>query len=306
MEETILQTEFDSVSRQTEVGHSFKRKTQTIDIEGYTTELVERDGILFAKKESEISYPKDGNETFFKIEESSFWFNHRNNCIVEAVKKYCPNNHFFDIGGGNGFVAKGLEENGIQTVLIEPGVQGCLNAKKRNLKNIICSTFENASFPNNSIPTIGLFDVVEHIENDSDFLKSIHTLLKEDGHVFITVPAFKSLWSNEDVDAGHYRRYKLKDLEHKLKNAGFTIEYSTYIFSILPAPVFLFRTIPSKLGLYKKSNGNDKHKNAHKPKKGIIARVLNRIWKFELNRIRIGKKMPLGGSCFVVARKKWA
>lgn len=274
-----------------------------IRLQKYSNDLIERNGILFANKETEISYPKSGNENCFQIEENSFWFKHRNNCIIEAVKKHCPNNLFFDIGGGNGFIAKGLEDNGISTVLIEPGLQGCLNAKKRNLKNIVCSTLENASLKKGEIPSIGLFDVVEHIENDVEFLTSTYTLLKEDGFVFITVPAFNTLWSNEDVDAGHYRRYTIKELEDKLKSIGFVIEYSTYIFSILTVAVFLFRALPSKLGLNKNSDSFDKHKNEHKRKKGIIDEVLNWIWKFELNKIRKGSKIPIGGSCFVIARK---
>src|SRR5882762_915370 len=98
----------------------------------------------FSKKISKISYPETGNENCFQIEENSFWFNHRNNCVREAVLRYSPNSIFFDIGGGNGFVARELENKGISTVLVEPGIQGCLNAKKRNLKNLICSTLENA------------------------------------------------------------------------------------------------------------------------------------------------------------------
>ena len=41
-----------------------------------------------------------------QLEEDSFWFNHRNNIIANAVKKHSKGNVFFDIGGGNGFVAK--------------------------------------------------------------------------------------------------------------------------------------------------------------------------------------------------------
>ena len=111
-----------------------------INLENYSTALIERDGILFSEKESTVSYPEIGNESCFQIEDNSFWFNHRNNCIVESVLKYSPNNIFFDVGGGNGFVAKGLNDKGITTVLVEPGIQGCLNAKKRNLGNIVCST----------------------------------------------------------------------------------------------------------------------------------------------------------------------
>ncbi|MEO8513141.1 MAG: class I SAM-dependent methyltransferase [Ignavibacteria bacterium] len=272
-------------------------------LEKFTSDLVLKDGIYFSKEKSEISYPESGNESCFQIEQDSFWFNHRNKCILEAVKKYAPGELFFDIGGGNGFVAKALEENGIQTVLIEPGIKGCLNAKKRGLSNIVCSTLENASFKTDSIKAIGLFDVVEHIESDSAFLQSINNYLAKNGLVFITVPAFKFLWSNEDVEAGHYRRYTIKRLGKVLKESGFEIVYSTYIFSILPLPVFLRRTLPSKLGLNKNPAEINKYVNEHKTKKGALDKIMNKIWNYELRKIRNGKKIFTGGSCFAVARK---
>ena len=74
-----------------------------------------------AKSKPKISYPDEANEMCFRIEENSFWFRHRNNCIIEVVKQFPPKGIFFDIGGGNGFVAKELEKNGIETVLVEPG-----------------------------------------------------------------------------------------------------------------------------------------------------------------------------------------
>ena len=73
---------------------------------------------------NKISYPTDGNDICFSIEDNSFWFKHRNNCIISLAKKYVKDTPFFDIGGGNGFVSKRLEENGIQTCLVEPGIQG--------------------------------------------------------------------------------------------------------------------------------------------------------------------------------------
>ncbi len=33
-------------------------------------------------------------------EESSFWFRHRNRCILELTKKYARNEVVYDIGGG--------------------------------------------------------------------------------------------------------------------------------------------------------------------------------------------------------------
>ncbi|MDR2651598.1 MAG: hypothetical protein LBC68_04705, partial [Prevotellaceae bacterium] len=122
------------------------------DIRNYTENLTEESGIFFSKHKNKISYPEEGNDFCFKLEDNSFWFKHRNNCIVEVVKKYAPDKIFFDVGGGNGFTAKCLEDNGITTCLIEPGLHGCLNAKTRGLSNIICSTLETASFKTNSLP----------------------------------------------------------------------------------------------------------------------------------------------------------
>lgn len=274
-----------------------------IYLQDYTKDLVERDGLFFSKHDSIISYPETGNNSAFEIEQHSFWFKHRNNCIAEGVLRYAPDQLFFDIGGGNGFVSKGLEERGVSTVLVEPGIQGCLNAKKRNLTHIVCASLENATFKLNSIPSIGLFDVLEHIDKDVEFLTGIHDYLKENGLVFITVPAYNTLWSNDDVYAGHFRRHTIGGLEKKLRSIGFIVEYSTYIFSISPLAVLVFRTIPSWLGLNKNPGNQEKHKKAHEQRRGIVDKILNRLWDFELNRIRKGRVIPFGGSCFVIARK---
>ncbi len=272
-----------------------------MQLEKFSDELVERDGIFFAKKQSDVSYPKEGNDICFQFEENSFWFRHRNNCITEAVRKYSPREIFFDIGGGNGFIAKGLEDAGLNTVLVEPGIEGCINAKKRRLKNIVCSTLENADFKKESIHSAGLFDVVEHIEEDTEFLKRMNSYLGDEGYVYITVPAYNILWSKEDEDTGHFRRYTIGSLCRKMTLAGFEIVYSTYIFSFLPVPIFFVRSLPSFLGL-KKSYRSDEYQSEHTGKKSKN-KIIDRILEYEVECIRAGKKIVFGGSCFVVGKK---
>lgn len=273
-----------------------------LNISEYASGLVERDGIHFARTESRISYPEQGNQVCFQLEDESFWFRHRNNCILELVKKYSADRHFFDIGGGNGFVSREMQRSGITTVLIEPGVQGCLNAKSRNLQNVVCSTLENASFRHGSLPSVGLFDVIEHIEDDHRFMNSINSYLEPGGYCYLTVPAYKGLWSEDDVDAGHFRRYNLNNLHDLMTKCGFRILYSTYIFSILPIPIFLFRSLPTRLGLNKKDKV-EKQMSEHKTRKGFASRLLNRVWESEVKRIREGKRISFGSSCLLVARK---
>jgi len=272
-------------------------------IENFLNDITEKDGIFFSGNNVKISYPQDGNQNCFQIEENSFWFKHRNNCIIKLVKKYSPNQIFFDIGGGNGFVSKGLEENAITTILMEPGLQGCLNAQKRGLSNILCSSLPDESFYHNSISAVGLFDVLEHIEDDISFLKEINRYMVSGGLIFLSVPAHSILWSKEDANAGHYRRYSLDSITSRLNKCGFKIEYSSYYFSILPVPIFLFRTLPSLFALKNKPRNYLKYKKQHEQKYGIMNKLLNKIWSLELSKIKKEKKIPFGASALVVARK---
>jgi SAM-dependent methyltransferase len=273
-----------------------------MNLEQYADNLILKDGIWYSRLNSPVSYPEHGNESCFVLEEISFWFKHRNNCIIETVKKFATEKLFFDIGGGNGYVASGLEKAGIEAVLVEPGINGIANAKKRNLKNLVCATFEDGNFKKNSLPNIGLFDVVEHINQDLNFLQQVYQCLKPGGLIFITVPAYQFLWSNEDNDAGHQRRYTLKAIQKKLQMAGFSVKYKTYIFSFLPLPIFFFRSLPSKLGLNKKSNDIDKHKREHK-NKGLFNRILDLLLNWELEIIERKKRVLFGGSCLIVGSK---
>jgi SAM-dependent methyltransferase len=274
-----------------------------MDLTRFANDIELHDGIWYAKQRSHVSYPEEGNAACFQIEENSFWFRHRNACLLAAAANFPPDGIFFDIGGGNGFVSKAFEQAGYETVLVEPGERGVLNARRRNVQNLVCSTLEDSQFKPGSLPAAGAFDVVEHIEDDAAFLKSLYTYLKPNGRLYLTVPAYKVLWSNEDDAAGHYQRYTLSGLGKKLRQCGFTVQYGTYMFSILPLPVLLTRTLPSRLGM-RKGLSVEVNTKEHTGRNGLVGDLLERVWTWELQQIKKRKRIPIGGSVLVVARKK--
>ncbi|MEI7542779.1 MAG: class I SAM-dependent methyltransferase [bacterium] len=263
-------------------------------------------GIYYMHKRDDISYPEYGNDIFFKVEDESFWFKHRNNCIIEVVNRFCGKNDvFFDVGGGNGYVSKGLQSAGIETVLVEPGISGVINAKKRGVNNIICSTVQNIDFKGERINAVGLFDVIEHVEDDIAFIKSLYECTEKNGYIFITTPAYKLLWSDEDIEAGHFRRYTLKSLKLKLDLVGYEEVYSTYIFGFLLLPILLMRTIPYILGFSKRRKKSlGERQSEHKANQSLVNTIIDALLAFELKIISRKMKMFFGGSCLVVARKK--
>lgn len=276
-----------------------------VDIQSISTGLkLGQEGIWYASDSENISYPPDGNEACFSVEDVSFWFRHRNNCIVSVINSYPPINNemIFDIGGGNGFVSLGLADAGFDVALVEPGHAGAYNAKKRGIENVICATTNTAKFKRHSLPAVGLFDVIEHIEDDLAFLKSVKELVKKGGSLYATVPSYSFLWSEEDVIAGHYRRYTLSDISEVLQSAGFHIEYSSYIFRFLPLPVFLLRTLPFKIGLSKGARKSSNTSRDHAASGGIARKIFDSILKSEIENLDKKKPMAFGGSCLVVAK----
>jgi len=264
------------------------------------------DGIYYADSNEKVSYPDDGNDISFELEENSFWFRHRNHCIVEMVRNYPPigNGPIFDVGGGNGFVAQGLMNAGWETVVVEPVASGVRNAKERGLPNVICATTKTAKFKSGTLPAIGVFDVVEHIENDNEFLNHLWELLIPGGMLYITVPAYQSLWSLEDEDAGHFRRYTLKQLEKKLEQSGFSVKLSTYFFTFLPIIIFFFRTLPYRFNLLKKEKNYTRRKNDHSIRQGLHKTIIKFLMNLET--ILISKRISIyhGGSCLISATKR--
>jgi hypothetical protein len=111
----------------------------TFDITSLASSLEMRDpGIWVAQRKSEVSYPTDGNAACLAVEDRSFWFRHRNRCIMSVARRFPPDGVFLDIGGGNRFVSRGLVEAGFASALVEPGIDSALAARWGGIDPVIC------------------------------------------------------------------------------------------------------------------------------------------------------------------------
>lgn len=275
-----------------------------VDIEKICSGVYRGDyGIWYSDEKTKISYSDGGNRNCYSVEDRSFWFKHRNKCILELIKTFPPKNRgpIFDIGGGNGYVSSYIIDNGFKAVLVEPGFVGVHNAKKRGLEHIICACFQDINFKPGSLPSVGLFDLLEHIEDDSAFLSSLKSLLIPGGRLYISVPAHPFLWSKNDSIAGHYRRYTTESLSRKLTAVGFQLDFSTYIFRLLPLPIFLLRTIPSRLGLSRNDVNKRYVHRDHGVNNYLFGRLIALALSSEIDNLRSKTAMMFGASCLLVA-----
>lgn len=254
-------------------------------------------GIWEATKSDTIFYTKNGHELIKDCEEDSFWFRHRLDCISLLIEKFNITS-LLDVGGGNGKVSTFLEKKGVTCALLEPGIQAIHNAQSNGFKILINSSLREANFKSNSFAAVGLFDVLEHIEDDDSFIKEIHRILKPEGQLVLTVPSYMFLFSSFDREVGHFRRYTLKNLTRKLTENSFSIDYKTYLFLLLPVPMFISR-------LFKPSASTiTRRKKEHFSNSKFLNKVFRILLSLEKSFLIMKWSIPFGSSCLVIAKKR--
>lgn len=150
-----------------------------------------------------------------------------------------------------------------------------------------------------------LLDVVEHIEQDVAFLTDLHARpwLDNDTKVFITVPAYKSLFCARDIYLGHYRRYTNQLLKNHLQQAHFAPKKLFYFFTILLLPRIL-QVIKEKIKSEKPANNtNVEQWNGSKLASKMVVNILYADFLICWFLYKIGIKLP-GLSNITVCQKQ--
>lgn len=80
---------------------------------------------------------------------------------------------------------------------------------------------------------ICLFDVLEHIEQDETSLADLALLLKPNGTLMVTVPAYPWMWGPHDVRLHHKRRYSTRMLSALCTKAGLSVSRMSHFNTVL-------------------------------------------------------------------------
>lgn len=136
----------------------------------------------------------------------------------------------------------------------------------------------------NSFDSVLCSEVVEHIKDDKTAMEILFSLLKPNGILVLTVPAFNLLFSEFDKKEGHFRRYSKKQISKLVEEAGFSIEESRY-WNVMGFLGWLFFIRILNMNLKKSSNS-------------LFASIMGKFLKIE-RRI----KFPFGQTIIIKARK---
>jgi len=240
-------------------------------------------------------------EEFAVFEERHFWFKRRSQLIIWFLKKYFPLRYnFLEIGCGSGYVSRIIEKE-----LSIPEQYGTdisltrLDFCRTRTKSVQLFQADAQGLPFvDEFDVIGIFDVLEHVDDDRQVLIQAHQALKKrsGAGVIITVPQHPSLFSQHDVMSGHVRRYTRNEITGKIRHAGFRIERVTSFVSFVLPVLFISRIFN------KKSKAMDIRREFQ------INRFLNFLFSqvaaIEFLLIRFGINFPFGSSLLIIAKNK--
>jgi len=76
-------------------------------------------GLWRCNSQSECLIPENGLASYLEVEDRSFWCRHRNQCITAAMHRFPPAGPLLYLGGGTGFVARGIQDAGFEAAVLE-------------------------------------------------------------------------------------------------------------------------------------------------------------------------------------------
>jgi len=134
-----------------------------------------------------------------------------------------------EIGCGNGLLQKNIEDHYQRSVVGFDLNEIALRKNVSRISPLYCyDIFEKRPEFRARFDLLILFDVLEHIEDESRFLQCVKYYLAESGTLLVNVPAIQWLFSDYDRAAGHVRRYSLNQLTRVAQQNGYDIQNATY------------------------------------------------------------------------------
>jgi len=142
--------------------------------------------------------------------------------VVRQLIRNIKPQDFIEIGSASGEMADWLSEREIPGVAVEisPKALRMLRARFDNHPRIQVHNAAEGQ-PDRTADLLLSMEVMEHLADDRLALSEWFELIRPGGHLLLSVPAGKRLFSAEDEMVGHYRRYERRELTEKLTAAGF-------------------------------------------------------------------------------------
>ncbi len=241
-------------------------------------------------------------ERMYRFEDTYWWFIARRHLIVSLLEKSYPRSgslHILDIGCGTGAMLDELAPFGdvVGADFSPEALQFCVT---RGVASPLArADVRRLPFADASFDVVTAMDIIEHIDDDKAASCEIVRVLKPGGRLFVTVPAFPSLWSEHDEALHHYRRYTVPRLKDLFQRVGLTVDKISYTVTALFPPIWAYRQISNLLP--KRREDGEKKANLVNFSAPVNAALLT-LSQMETRLVQ-SLNLPFGVTVVCVARK---
>ncbi len=240
--------------------------------------------------------------TLEKVEESHFWFVARREVILAALRRAVPDldqRPLFDIGCGCGGLLAFLGDHGVPLAGACDAYAESLGVVRRRTRAPLLLVDEGRLPPlGPGFAALGLFDVLEHVDDDQALLEHLASLLRPGGVLVLTVPAHPFLFGEMDELARHRRRYTRKGLVLRLRAAGFEVRLASHFMAPL-VPLLLATRLLTRLALGDRTR--ERHSVEFRVVPGINA-AMRALLMLERH-VLVRRPLPIGSSVVAVAAR---
>jgi SAM-dependent methyltransferase len=169
------------------------------------------------------------------VEARHWWFRGRRAVLAATIRRLNlrPGAKILELGSGSGGNFAMLSAFGDVTAVEMNAAARALARAKHGGADIRAGHLPDGLGLTARYDLVGLFDVLEHIDDDAATLVTLRRLLAPGGRAVITVPAYADLFGPHDVALHHKRRYEKAELQAKLRQAGLRVQKLTFINTAL-------------------------------------------------------------------------
>lgn len=180
---------------------------------------------------------------------SDVWLNSRLKGIYKELK-FLKNKNILDAGCREGYIGSlFLDNNKVTFADIEEEYLKKIN-KHENATIKKIDLTKKLPFKKDSFDVVICSDVTEHIKDDKAVIKNLLGVLKKDGLLILTNPAYSKYYGEHDRLIGHYRRYDKKDYLNMAKENNLEVLRLRYLVSSIFFPFILSQKSKKSKSIY--------------------------------------------------------
>lgn len=239
-----------------------------------------------------------------RVEDEQFWFVSRRAVILDALRRHVPDladRPLYDVGCGPGGLLAYLTANGVPVAGACDAFLEALVLARRRLDAPFAHVGGDGPPPLlGGQRMLGMFDVLEHLDDDEATLRWAAGVLEPGGVLVVTVPAHPFLFDEADVLAFHRRRYRRRELGDRLRRAGFEVRLLTHFMSPLVPMLMMSRSIGRLVRVWRGSIAEQR--TAELGVVPVINSVLRGVLSLERRALRV-LHPPFGTSLLAIAAR---